>query len=178
VSAHAVTPTGVLYAVRAGVRSIEHGQALDDECIKEMVQKGVFWCPTIHVMKYVAKGRAAEGNVIFMKLLENMPVVFGKALKAGVKIAFGTDAGGFAWTENQAQEFAHMVEWGMAPIQAIRSATIVAADLLEMSGKIGEITPGSYADIIAVKGDPLADITLLEHVEFVMKNGKVYKNSL
>ena len=177
VSAHAVTRNGVLYAVKAGVRSVEHGQALDDDCIKAMVDKGVYWCPTIHVMKWVADGRAAEGNDIFMKLLANMPIVFKKALQAGVKITFGTDAGGFAWTENQAQEFSHMVEWGMTPLQAIQSATVVAAELLEMTGRIGEISPGSYADIIAVKGDPLADVSVLENVQFVMKNGSVVKNT-
>jgi imidazolonepropionase-like amidohydrolase len=176
-SAHAVTRNGVLYAVKAGVRSVEHGQALDDDCIKAMVDKGVYWCPTIHVMKWVADGRAAEGNDIFMKLLANMPTVFKKALQAGVKITFGTDAGGFAWTENQAQEFSHMVEWGMTPLQAIQSATVVAAELLEMTGRIGEISPGSYADIIAVKGDPLADVSVLESVQFVMKNGSVVKNT-
>ena len=106
-----------------------------------------------------------------------MPAVFRKALNAGVKITFGTDAGGFSWTENQAQEFAHMVEWGMSPMQAIRSATVVAAELLEASGQIGEITPGSYADIVAVSGDPLKDIRTLEHVKFVMKNGTVYKHA-
>lgn len=177
VSAHAVTRDGVLYAVKAGVRSVEHGQALDDECIKAMVANGVYWCPTIHVMKWVSQGRAAEGNDIFAKLLDNMPIVFGKAMKAGVKITFGTDAGGFAWTENQAQEFSHMVSWGMTPIEAIRSATVVAAELLEMSGQIGEIAPGSFADIIAVQGDPLKDVSVLEHVQFVMKNGTVYKNT-
>lgn len=177
VSAHAVTRTGVLYSVKAGVRSIEHGQALDDDCIKALAENGVYWCPTIHVMKWVSEGRAAEGNDIFAKLLENMPTVFRKALKAGVKITFGTDAGGFAWTENQAQEFSHMVEWGMTPMEAIRSATVVAAELLEMSGRIGEIAPGSYADIIAVSGDPLSDVKVLEHVKFVMKNGTVYKNT-
>ena len=177
VSAHAVTRNGVLYAVKAGVRSIEHGQALDDDCIKALVDHGVYWCPTIHVMKWVSEGRAAEGNDIFGKLLENMPAVFRKALNAGVKITFGTDAGGFSWTENQAQEFAHMVEWGMSPMQAIRSATVVAAELLEMPGQIGEIAAGSYADIVAVSGDPLKDIRTLEHVKFVMKNGTVYKNA-
>lgn len=176
VSAHAVTRTGVLYAVKAGVRSIEHGDALDDDCIKALVENGVYWCPTIHVTKWVSEGRAAEGNDIFAKLLKNMPAVFRKALKAGVKITFGTDAGGFPWTENQAQEFSHMVEWGMTPMQAIRSATVVAAELLEMSDQIGEIAPGSYADIIAVSGDPLSDVRILEHVKFVMKDGIIYKN--
>ncbi len=177
VSAHAVTRNGVLYAVKAGARSVEHGQALDDECIKAMVANGVYWCPTIHVMFWVSEGRAAEGNDIFSKLLANMPIVFKKALKAGVKITFGTDAGGFAWTENQAQEFSHMVEWGMTPLEAIRSATLVAAELLEMPGRLGEISPGSFADIVAVKGDPLTEISVLEHVQFVMKNGVVVKNT-
>jgi imidazolonepropionase-like amidohydrolase len=107
---------------------------------------------------------------------EILPVTFAKAVKAGVKIAFGTDVGGFAWTENQAKEFSYMVKWGMTPMQAIKSATTVAAELLDMKGKIGEISPGAYADLIAVRSDPLENIAALEHVAFVMKDGRVFKN--
>ncbi|MEX2116752.1 MAG: amidohydrolase family protein [Bacteroidota bacterium] len=177
-SAHAVTRDGVLYAIAAGARSIEHGQALDDECISTMAKNGVFWCPTIYVNVWVAEGRATEGNTVFLALKENLPKVFAKALKAGVKIAFGTDAGGFSWTENQAKEFSYMVQWGMTPMQAIQSATTVAASLLEMSGMIGEIRPGAYADIVATAGDPIQDIKALERIGFVMKDGKVYKREL
>ena len=100
------------------------------------------------------------------------------ALRKGVKIAYGTDAGGYAWTENQAKEFAYMVRYGMTPMQAIQSATIAAADLLECPNDLGAIEAGKYADIIAVAGDPLRDITELEHVRFVMKGGEVYRNEI
>jgi imidazolonepropionase-like amidohydrolase len=100
---------------------------------------------------------------------------FRRALKAGVKIAFGTDAGGFDWKINPAKEFAYMVKWGMTPAQAIRSATATASELLGMQDKIGTIEPGKLADIVAVSGDPLTDITVLEKVDFVMKGGVVYR---
>jgi imidazolonepropionase-like amidohydrolase len=177
-AAHAVTRDGIIYAINAGAQSIEHGFAMDDECIKLIVQKGVYWCPTIYVNVWVAAGRAAAGNPMNQAFNEILPTVFNKALKAGVKIAFGTDVGGFVWTENEAKEFFYMVKWGMTPMQAIKSATTVAAELLDMSGKIGEISPGAFADIIAVKEDPLTDITALEDVGFVMKNGKVYKQKI
>ena len=174
-SAHAVTRDGILYAINAGASSIEHGTAMDDECIALMVKKGIYWCPTIYVQIYVAEGRAAEGNAMFKIMLDRLPTVFNKALKAGVKIAFGTDAGGFAWTENQAKEFAYMVKWGMTPMQAIKSATTVGAELLGMSGRIGEISAGAFADIVATKGNPLQDVSVLENIGFVMKNGTIYK---
>ena len=101
---------------------------------------------------------------------------FGTAVRKGVKIAYGTDAGGYAWTENQAKEFAYMVRYGMTPMQAIQSATITAADLLERSQDFGAIEPGKFADIVAVSGDPLRDITELERVRFVMKGGEIYRN--
>ena len=175
-AAHAVTRDGILYAINAGARTIEHGFAMDDECIRVMVQKGIFWCPTIYVIVWVAEGRAAEGNMSNKIMLEELPGVFNKALKAGVKIAFGTDVGGFDWRENQAKEFSYMVKWGMSPMQAIKSATTVAAELLDMKGQLGEITPGAFADIVAVKEDPLKDIGALERIMFVMKDGKTYKN--
>jgi imidazolonepropionase-like amidohydrolase len=177
-SAHAVTRDGILYAIEAGARSIEHGFAMDDECVKVMAQKGIYWCPTIYVIVWVAEGRAAEGNTANKLMLQELPNVFNKALKAGVKIAFGTDVGGFDWTENQAKEFGYMVKWGMTPMQAIKAATTVAAELLEMKGQLGEISPGAFADIIAVKEDPLKDITALERVSFVMKDGKVYRHDM
>jgi imidazolonepropionase-like amidohydrolase len=175
-SAHAVTRDGILYAIEAGARSVEHGTGMDDECIKVMVQKGIYWCPTIYVELWVAEGRAREGNASFKMMLDELPDRFNKALKAGVKIAFGTDVGGFDWTENEAKEFSYMVKWGMTPMQAIKSATTVAAELLDMKGQIGEITPGAFADIVALKEDPLKEISALEKMSFVMKDGKVYRN--
>jgi imidazolonepropionase-like amidohydrolase len=102
-------------------------------------------------------------------------VAFGKALKKGVKIAFGTDVGGFPWTENEAKEFNYMVKYGMTPMQAIQSATTVGAQLLDQQDSFGAIEPGRFADIIAVAGDPLRDITELQRVKFVMKAGEVMK---
>ena len=96
-------------------------------------------------------------------------------MKAGVKIAFGTDVGGFDWKENPAQEFKYMVDWGMTPAEAIRSATVTASDLLGMQDQIGSIEVGKLADIVAVPGDPLKDITVLQKVDFVMKGGVVEK---
>ena len=96
-------------------------------------------------------------------------------MKAGVKIVFGTDMGGIPWTEPMAQEFLRMVEFGMTPMDAIKSATSRAAEMLDMEGQIGVVAPGAYADIVAVGGDPLRDIKTLENVQFVMKNGKVFK---
>ena len=177
-SSHAITRDGIIPSIMAGAASIEHGFGMDDECIRLMVEKGVYWCPTIYVNVYVAEGRAKAGNPINNEFNDYLPKIFNKALKAGVKIAFGTDVGGFAWTENEAKEFAYMVKWGMTPMQAIKSATVVGAQLLDMGGKIGEISPGAFADIDAVNGDPLKDITLLEHVAFVMKDGKIYKNEI
>ncbi|TAK50749.1 MAG: amidohydrolase family protein [Bacteroidetes bacterium] len=175
IAAHAVTRDGILYAINAGASTIEHGFALDEECIKTMVSKGIYWCPTIFVNVYVAEGRAAAGNPINKLLLEALPETFSKAHKAGVKIAFGTDAGGFSWDENQAKEFSYMVKWGMTPMEAIQSATTIAAELLDMKGKIGEISAGALADIIAVQGNPLTDIAVLESVQFVMKDGNIVK---
>ena len=177
-AAHAVTRDGIIPAINAGASSIEHGYAMDDECIALMLKKGVYWCPTIYVNIFVAEGRAAAGNPANKALLDVQPVVFARALKAGVKIVFGTDVGGFPWTENEAKEFTYMVKWGMTPMQAIKSATTVAAELLDMKGKIGEIAPGAFADIVAVEGDPLSDIGILQQVRFVMKEGKVYRNEV
>jgi imidazolonepropionase-like amidohydrolase len=177
-SVHAVTRDGIIPAIKAGAASIEHGFGIDDECIKLMVEKGIYWCPTIYVNAWVAEGRAAAGNPINKIFGEVLPATFNKALKAGVKIAFGTDAGGFDWTENEAKEFSYMVKWGMTPMQAIKAATTVPAELLDMKGKIGEISPGAYADIVAVKADPLKNINAMEHVGFVMKDGRVYKDEI
>ncbi|MBF8296314.1 MAG: Xaa-Pro dipeptidase [Bacteroidetes bacterium] len=177
-SAHAVTRDGIIPAIKAGAASVEHGFGIDDECIRLMVEKGIYWCPTIYVNVWVAEGRAAAGSPINKVFSEVLPATFNKAVKAGVKIAFGTDAGGFDWTENEAKEFSYMVKWGMTPMQAIKAATTVAAELLDMKGKIGEISPGAFADIVAVKADPLKNISALEKVGFVMKDGKVYKSEI
>ncbi len=176
VAAHAIGKDGIMAALKAGADTIEHGDGLDEESIDLLNARGAFWCPTIYVGAYVAEGRAAAGAPIWKELVEVEKKAFGLAVKKGAKIAYGTDVGGFAWTENQAREFAYMVDYGMTPMQAIQSATIVAADLLDQEKNLGAIEPGMFADIVAVNGDPLKDIRVLEHVRFVMKNGKVFKH--
>ena len=178
VAAHAMGRDGIDAALKAGVDSIEHGYGLDEELMDRMVKQGAYWCPTIYVGVYVAEGRAAAGAPIWLGMRDVEAKAFPIALRKGVKIAYGTDVGGYAWTENQAKEFAYMVRYGMTPMQAIQSATIVAADLLERPNDMGAIEPGKYADIIAVAGDPLRDITELERVQFVMKGGAVFRNDL
>ena len=171
VAAHAMGWDGIDAALRAGVNSIEHGDGLTDDLLDRMVAQKVYWCPTIFVGVYVAPGRGG----IWPKMVDLERVAFGKALRKGVMISYGTDVGGFAWTENQAQEFAYMVRYGMSPMAAIKSATSVAASLLDQSDNFGTIEPGKLADIVAVKGDPIADISELTRVSFVMKAGVVYK---
>ncbi len=178
VAAHAMGWEGIDASLKAGVDSIEHGYGLDEELMDRMVRQGTYWCPTIYVGVYVAEGRAAAGAPIWLTMRDLEAKAFALALRKGVKIAYGTDAGGYAWTENQAKEFAYMVRYGMTPMQAIQSATIAAADLLERPNDLGAIEAGKYADIIAVAGDPLRDITELEHVRFVMKGGEVYRNEI
>ena len=175
VASHAMGLNGVHNSVDAGVDSIEHGNYIADQDLKTMASRGTFYVPTIFVGAYVAERRAAEGAPVWVKMLPIHEDTFRRALKAGVKIAFGTDAGGFAWTVNPAKEFAYVVKWGMTPGQAIRSATSSAADLLGWSDQVGAIEAGKYADIVAVPGDPLADVTALESVDFVMKGGDVVK---
>ncbi|TLY30983.1 MAG: amidohydrolase family protein [Ignavibacteria bacterium] len=178
VAAHAIGIDGIENSLRAGVTTIEHGDGFTDELIVLAKQKGAYWCPTLFVTEYVSEGRAAEGRPIYKQMIQRQREAFAKGVKAGVKIAFGTDAGGFAWDVNEAVEFKRMVDAGMSPMQAIKASTSVAAELLEMGGKLGELIPGALADLVAVQGDPLKDITLLEQVRFVMKDGKVYRNDI
>ena len=173
VAAHAMGREGIESALRAGVDTIEHGDGLDDEMMDLMIRRGVYWCPTIYVGVYVAEGRAAAGAPIWIQMRDLAAAAFDKAVKKGVRISFGTDVGGFAWSENQAKEFSYMVKYGMTAMQAIQSATSVGAALLNQQDNLGSIEAGKYADIIAVDGDPLSDITELERVKFVMKGGVV-----
>ena len=175
VAAHAIGSDGIWAALQAGVDSIEHGDGLTDTEIDELVKKGVYWVPTITVGAYVAPGRG--GN--WTKMVDLEKAAFQKAIKKGVKIALGTDAGGFDWKQiNQAMEFKYYVDYGMTPVQAIRTGTTVDAELLGWSGKLGTIEPGKWADLVGISGDPLKDISELERVKFVMKGGVVYKNEL
>jgi imidazolonepropionase-like amidohydrolase len=172
VAAHAMARPGIENALNAGVDSIEHGVSIPGDLIEVMVAKGVYLCPTLTVTEYVAPGRGG----IWTKIPAFHRDSFERALKRGVKIAFGTDAGGFPWDAiNEAREFEYETRFGMTPMQAIQTATRNAADLLDMSDRIGTIEAGKFADIVAVPGNPLNDITAMERVGFVMKDGKVYK---
>lgn len=170
-AAHAIGWDGIDAALRVGFNSIEHGGGLTPDLMDRMVKQDVYWCPTIFVVAYVAEGRGG----IWPKMVEIERKAFGEALKRGVKIAYGTDAGGYAWTENQAQELDYMVRYGMTPMRAIKSATATAAELLGESANLGAVAPGRWADLIAVREDPLQDITALQRVGWVMKGGEVVK---
>jgi len=175
VASHATAYNGVHNSVEAGIDTIEHGDYISDADLKLMIQKGTYYVPTLYVGEYVAEGRAKAGAPVWLDMIKISADTFRRAVKAGVKIAFGTDAGGFDWNINPAIEFELRVKYGQTPPEALRSATVTAAELLGMQKDVGSIEPGKLADIVAVKGDPLADITALEHVDFVMKGGVVYK---
>ena len=175
VAAHAIGSDGIAAAMRVGVDTIEHGDGLTDALMEEMARKGIYWVPTLTVGLYVAPGRG--GN--WQKMADLQKENFSKAIKKGLKIALGTDAGGFDWKKvNQAKEFEYYVQYGMTPMQAIRTGTSVAAELLGWSDKAGTIEAGKWADLVAVSGDPLKDISELQRVKFVMKAGALYKNEL
>lgn len=176
VAAHAMARPGIENALAAGVDSIEHGIAIPDDLLDVMVRNGVYLCPTLTVTEFVAPGRAAEGRAIWAKIPEFHRDSFARALKKGVKIAFGTDVGGFPWDAlNEAREFTYMTRFGMTPMQAIQSATRTAAELLDQSDRLGTIEPGKLADLVAVPGNPLQDIAAMEKVSFVMKDGAVVR---
>ncbi|MBS0031593.1 amidohydrolase family protein [Chitinophaga sp. 22321] len=181
VAAHAHGTEGIKRAIRAGVTSIEHGSFMDDEGIALAKQYGTWYVPTLTAGRSAADSAKIPGYypaIITPKALTIGPklqTTFARAYKAGVKIAFGTDAAVFAHGKNWL-EFTYMVEAGMPPIDAIKSATIKAAELLGITDKLGSITPGKLADIVAVEGDPLQDIQRMGQVSFVMKEGVIYKN--
>jgi len=175
VACHAYDGPGLHYCIDAGVASIEHGIQLDDDAIAKMVKKGIYLVPTLYVYSgALEKADLAKSGGKTSRLAIH-EVSFKKALAAGVKIAFGTDAGPFPHG-TQAIEFEWMTRYGMSPLDAIHSATISAADLMGWSDQIGAIDPGKFADIIAVDANPLDDIRQLEHVKFVMKGGQVIRN--
>ena len=175
VACHAYSGIGLHRALDGGCDSIEHGLDLDDAAIAQMLKQGTWLVPTISAYYHDwAPADTPGGQRDRLRVAVHEPS-FKKALKAGVKIAFGTDMGGIPWTEPIAQEFPRMTELGMPPMEAIQSATSRAAVMLDMEGKIGVVAPGAFADIIAVDGDPLHDIKALENVQFVMKDGKVFR---
>jgi len=174
-AAHAMTRDGIIAAVNAGAKSIEHGLGMDEESMQLMAAKGVFWCPTLFVNEFVAEGRAKLGSPINLMFSKSIPETFKKAVKLGVKIAYGTDIGGYDWSLPQAKDFSYFVSWGLTPIQAIQTATVHAAELLGQVDQIGEIKAGALADIIALKQDPTKNIESLQNIDWIMKDGKVYK---
>ncbi len=177
VACHAYSGEGLHRALDGGCDSVEHGLLLDDAAIAQMKRQGTWYCPTLTVYygdwapENTPDGRRDRARA---SLHEES---FKKAMQAGLKIVFGTDVGGFPWTEPIAQEFNYMTKFGMSPIEAIRSATVRPAEMLDRQGEIGVIAPGAYADIIAVQGNPLADISELGRVTFVMKDGRVFLGS-
>jgi imidazolonepropionase-like amidohydrolase len=179
VAAHAHGAEAIRRAVIGGVDSIEHGTFMNDEDMKLMKEHGTWYVPTIIAGQYVME-KAKEGwypPQVARKAMEVGPIIMntaGKAYKAGVKIAFGTDAGVYPHGEN-AKEFQYMVEAGMPPMFVIQAATTHAAQLLKHDKDIGSIAPGKYADVVAVPGNPLDDISLMQRVDFVMKAGTVYE---
>jgi imidazolonepropionase-like amidohydrolase len=175
VACHAYGGIGLHRALDGGCDSIEHGLDLDDAAIAQMLKQGTWYVPTLGVY-YTDWGPAdtAAGQRDRLRAAVHEPS-FKKALKAGVKIVFGTDMGGIPWTQAIAQEFSRMTEFGMQPMDAIQSATSRPALMLDMEGKIGVLAAGAFADIVAVKGDPLRQIKVLEDVQFVMKDGQVFR---
>jgi imidazolonepropionase-like amidohydrolase len=177
VACHAYNGIGLHRGLDGGCDSIEHGLELDDAAIAQMVKQGTWLVPTMSVYyDHWAPAGTPEGARDRKRAAVHGPSLQ-KAVKAGVKIAFGTDVGGFSWSEPIAREFSRMVEFGMTPMSSIQAATSKAAEMLGMAGDAGVVAPGAYADVIAVTVDPLQNIKALENVAFVMKDGKVYKES-
>jgi imidazolonepropionase-like amidohydrolase len=181
VAAHAHGAEGIKRAVRAGVASIEHGSLLDDEGIRLMKQRGTVLVADVYNDDYILSEFARLGYPA--RIIEKERSIgrtqrenFQRAVRAGVRVAFGSDAGVYPHGWN-GKQFAHMVAWGLTPLQAITAATASAAQLLGWEDRVGRIAPGLYADLVAVGGDPLADVTELERVVWVMKGGAVVKDA-
>ncbi|HEV7555197.1 MAG TPA: amidohydrolase family protein, partial [Kofleriaceae bacterium] len=182
VAAHANSWDGIDSALRAGVDSIEHGQGFTDDLITRMLAQKVTWCPTLMAYRYAETKLGANARS-FMIPIHKAAVA--KAYRRGVKIAFGTDAGAFPWSMNPAAETKMMVEAGMPPMAVIKAITSVAGALVDPlckpgaktcpSSNVGVIAPGKHADLVAIDGDPIADITELQRVKFVMKAGVVFR---
>ena len=175
VACHAYGGEGLHRALDGGCDSIEHGLDLDDAAVAQMLKQGTWLVPTLSVYYSHNDPPDTPSGRRDRKRIEVHGPSFQKAMKAGVKIAFGTDVGGFSWSEPIAQELGRMVSFGMAPMDAIKAATSRAAELLGMTDDLGVIAPGAYADVVAVDGDPLKNVDVLKDVRFVMKDGKVFK---
>jgi len=182
VAAHTHGKQGVIWASEAGVRSVEHASYMDDEAARVLKKNGTYYIPTLYVVEPILDPGnplkiEAENLAKAREVRRHMRGAFRAALRAGVKIAFGTDARESPHG-TQTSEFKIYVEVGMTPMQAIQSATRVAAECIGWEKKVGTVEPGRYADLVGVRGDPNADITELERVPWVMKGGKVFKNEL
>lgn len=178
VACHAYSGIGLQRALDGGCDSIEHGLALTDANIAQMLKQGTWYCPTITPYYGDWGPENTPGGQRDRKRASEHEISVQKAAKAGVKTVFGTDIGGIPWTEPMATEFEYMTKFGFTPMGAIQAATSRAAEMLDMAGEIGVIAPGAYADVIAVSGDPLRDISELKKVKFVMHDGAVFKNEL
>lgn len=176
VACHSYGGVGMQRALDGGCDSIEHGLELTDANVAQMKKQGTWYCPTLMAYYYWNSPENTPAGQRDQARIRLHNASFQKAYKAGVRMVFGTDVGAFRWTDPIAQEFAYMVQFGMSPMDAIRTATVNAAELLDMQGQIGVIAPGAFADVIAVSGDPLQDIKQMQHVSFVMKDGNVYRN--
>ena len=177
VACHAYNGIGLQRALDGGCDSIEHGLEISDAQIAQMVKQGTWLVPTLAVYYYDLDPESSPSGKRDRKAIAVHGPSFQKALRAGVKIAFGTDVGGFVWSDPIAQEFAREVEFGMTPMQAIQSATTRAAELLGRRGELGAVTPGALADLVAVKDDPLQDVNALKSVGYVKKDGVVFKST-
>jgi imidazolonepropionase-like amidohydrolase len=175
VACHAYNGIGLQRALDGGCDSIEHGLELTDANIAQMVKQGTWYCPTIIPYHLYWPAEDTPEGQRDRKRASVHDASVEKAHKAGVKIIFGTDVGAFPWTESIAREFEYLTKDGLSPMEATQAATSKPATMLNMDGEIGVLAPKAYADIIAVSGDPLADIKVLQNVQFVMKDGKVYK---
>ncbi len=178
VACHAYNGIGMQRALDGECDSIEHGLEISDAQMAQMQRQGTWYCPTISpYYNDWAPADTPAGKRDRARAMVH-ETTFRKALQAHLKIVYGTDMGGIPWTEPIAQEFRRMVTLGMAPMDAIQSATSRAAEMLDMKGEIGVLAPRAFADIVAVSGDPLKDVGELEHVRFVMHDGSVFKNEL
>ena len=176
VACHAYNGAGLQRALDGGCDSIEHGLEINDAQIAQMVRQGTWYCPTLSpYYNDWAPADTPAGKRDRARVAVH-DISFVKALRAGVKIVYGTDMGGISWNEPMAQEFRRMTKLGMSSMEAIKSATSRAAEMLDAKGELGVLAPGAYADVIAVAGDPLKDLGELEKVRFVMKNGEVFRN--
>jgi len=178
VACHAYSGIGLQRALDGGCDSIEHGLTLTDAHIAQMLKQGTWYCPTMAPYYGDWAQENTPAGMRDRKRASDHEISLQKAAKAGVRTAFGTDIGGIPWTELMAEEFTYMTKFGFTPMGAIQSATSRAAELLDMKGEIGVIAPGAFADVVAVSGDPLKDISELKKVHFVMHDGAVFKNEM